>query len=76
MAAVGVHEAKTNLSRLIRRVNAGEEIVITRSGKPVARLLGIEESSDRVLDRDAGAFEVPDSFNDPLPDDLLRYFEG
>ncbi len=76
MAAVGVHEAKTNLSRLIRRVNAGEEIVITRSGKPVARLLGIEESSDRVLDRDAGAFEVPDNFNDLLPDDLLRYFEG
>ena len=76
MAAVGVHEAKTNLSRLIRRVNAGEEIVITRSGKPVARLIGIDVPADRVLDRDVGAFEVPDNFNDPLPDDLLKYFDG
>ena len=74
MAAVGIHEAKTNLSRLIRRVNEGEEIVITRSGKPVARLVGIEIPADRVLDRDLGAFEVPDDFNEPLPHDLLRYF--
>ncbi len=76
MAAVGVHEAKTNLSRLIRRVNSGEEIVITRSGKPVARLVGIETPPDRVLGRDIGLFEVPSDFNDPLPDDLLGYFEG
>ena len=74
MAAVGVHEAKTNLSRLIRQANAGEEILITRGGKPVARLVGIEKSSDRVLDRDIGAFDVPDGFNDPLPEDLLRLF--
>ena len=76
MAAVGVHEAKTNLSRLIRRVNAGEDIVITRGGKPVARLVGIEECSDRVLDRDIGTFEVPVDFDDPLPDDLLKFFDG
>ena len=71
MAAVGVHAAKINLSRLIRRVKAADEIVITRGGDLVARLVGIELPGDRVLDRDIGAFEVPDDFNEPLPDDLL-----
>lgn len=75
MAAVGVHEAKTNLSRLIRRVNTGEEIVITRGGKPVAKLVGIEKPCERVLDRDLGLFVVPADFNEPLADDLLRHFE-
>ena len=76
MAVVGVHEAKTHLSRLIRRANAGEEIVITRDGKPVARLSGIEAPVDRVLDADIGAFEVPEDFNDPLPGSLLSYFDA
>ncbi len=75
MTSVGVHESKTNLSRLIRQANAGEEILITRGGKPVAKLVGIENPSDRVLGRDIGAFDVPEGFNDPLPDDLLRLFD-
>lgn len=76
MAAVGVNEAKTTLSVLISRVNAGEDIVITRGGKPVAKLVGIGKPSDRLLDRDLGLFVVPDEFNAPLADDLLRQFEG
>ena len=45
---VGVHEAKTNLSKLLRRVAAGEEVVILRSGKPIARIVPIEPPKKRV----------------------------
>jgi len=71
---VNVHEAKTHLSRLLARVQRGEEIVIARSGRPVARLVRYDEPR-RTLGRDAGLFEVPDDFDAPLPDDVLRTFE-
>lgn len=76
MLTVGVHEAKTTLSRLIRRASAGEEVVITRSGVPVVKLVPVMLREPRELGRDIGRFEVPDDFNDPLPDDLLDAFEG
>lgn len=75
MSEVTVHEAKTHLSRLLRRVAAGEEIVITRSGDPVARLVAFEPREPRRLGRDRGAFEVPAEFDDELPADLLAEFE-
>lgn len=71
---VNVHEAKTHLSRLLARVERGEEIVIARSGRPVARLVRYDEPR-RTLGRDAGLFEVPDDFDAPLPADVLRAFE-
>ncbi|MGH3824679.1 MAG: type II toxin-antitoxin system Phd/YefM family antitoxin [Pseudonocardiaceae bacterium] len=74
MASVGVHEAKTTLSQLLRRVAAGEEITITRGGDPVARLVPVQRQPPRVLGQDRGLFEVPDDFNSPLPDDLLAEF--
>lgn len=76
MSSVGVHEAKTHLSRLLRRVASGEEIVIERSGKPVAKLVPVAARVERQFGIDRGVFEVPDDFNEPLPDDLLRAFEG
>lgn len=75
MTAVGVHEAKTHLSQLLRRVAAGEEIEIRSGGRPVARLVPIVAARSRELGTDAGVFEVGDDFNDPLPDDILRSFE-
>ena len=75
MHQVSVHEAKTHLSRLLRRVLAGEDVVITRSGKPLARLVPIEENRP-VFGVDEGRFVVPDDFDDPLDDKLLRTFEG
>jgi prevent-host-death family protein len=66
---IGVHEAKTNFSKLLRRVAAGEEIVIARGGKPVARLVPVDTTSNRQLGRDVGLFEVPEGFNAPLPPD-------
>ncbi|MGH2785141.1 MAG: type II toxin-antitoxin system Phd/YefM family antitoxin [Actinomycetota bacterium] len=76
MSQVSVYEAKTHLSRLLRRVAAGEEIVIARAGKPVARLAPIRRGRVREFGSDEGVFEVPDDFNEPLPDEMLRAFEG
>jgi prevent-host-death family protein len=76
MATVNVHDAKTHLSSLLQRVEAGEEIVIARAGAPVAKLVPIPRQKPRVPGLAKGEFVVPDSFFDPLPEDLLRAFEG
>jgi prevent-host-death family protein len=76
MAEVNVHEAKTHLSRLLLRVAGGEEIVIARAGKPVARLVPIEPKPRRVIGQDDGLFEIPDDFDAPLPDEVLALFES
>jgi len=76
MLTVGMHEAKTTLSKLIRKAIAGEEVLITKSGTPVAKLVAVVPEGPRELGRDVGRFSVPDDFNDPLPDDLLDAFEG
>ena len=76
MTNVGVHEAKTNLSKLLRRVAAGEEITIMRSGQPIAKLIPLSPVTERQLGVDEGVFEIPDDFNESLPDDLLAAFEA
>jgi prevent-host-death family protein len=73
--SVGVHEAKTNLSRLLERVTAGEEIVITRRGEEVARLVPAATGGGRKLGMDRGRFAVPDDFDAPLPDEVIAAFE-
>lgn len=72
--SVGVHEAKTHLSRLLELVRNGEEVVITNRGAEVARLVPPPKPPKRVLGFDAGRLVVPDDFDDPLPDDLLELF--
>ena len=72
---VNTHEAKTHLSRLLDRVAAGEEVIIAKAGRPVARLVPLEKPT-RVLGQDAGLFEVPDDFDAPLPPEILAEFEG
>ena len=72
---VNVHQAKTHLSRLLRRTLEGEEIIIARAGVPIARLVPIQPPrAPFPLGIDAGAFEVPKDFDDPLPPDLLAAF--
>ena len=73
---VSVHEAKTHLSRLLRRIASGEEVTILRSGTPVARLVPIREKPIRQLGLDAGKVRIADDFDDPLPEDFLEAFEG
>ncbi len=72
---VNVHEAKTHLSKLLSRVEAGEEIVIARAGKPCARLVPCEPRRRRTPGRIRG-ITVPPEFFDPLPDDELAAWEG
>jgi prevent-host-death family protein len=72
---VNVHEAKTHLSRLLRQAESGEEIVIARGGRPVARLVAVEPTTARSLGRDQGRFTVPDDFNEPLDPLSLADFE-
>ncbi len=73
--SVGVHEAKTNLSKLLERVSAGEEIAITRRGEEIARLVPVRRRGARRLGIDRGRWIVPDDFDAPLADDLLATFE-
>ena len=76
MKTVNVHEAKTHLSRLLKRVEAGEEIVISRGGQPVARLLAYAPGSRRrSIGADRGVVQIPDDFDRPLPDEVLADFE-
>lgn len=76
MTEVNVHEAKTHLSRLLLRVAGGEEIVIARAGKPIARLVPIEPKTQRVIGQDDGLFKVPDDFDAPLSDEVLALFQS
>jgi prevent-host-death family protein len=76
MTEVNVHEAKTHLSRLLARVEAGEEIIIARGGKAIAKLVPLVGPGRRRLGLEKGKFEVPDDFDAPLPDSLLAEFEG
>ena len=76
MTVVGVHEAKTHFSQLLRRVATGEEIEIHSGGRPVARLVPIRPSGRRQFGDDRGRFEVPEDFNAPLPPEVLAEFES
>jgi prevent-host-death family protein len=74
---VNVHEAKTHLSRLLERVVTGEEVIIAKHGKPIARLCAIGEPvARRTPGRSAGKGRVLENFNDPLPDEMLQGFFG
>jgi prevent-host-death family protein len=79
MATVTIHHAKTNLSKLIARAEAGEEIVIARGNEPVVRLAPVESKKRK---REPGWLkgkvpDLPDSFFfDPLPEEELRLWEG
>ncbi len=72
---VNIHEAKTHLSRLLERVAMGEEVIIAKAGKPVAKLVPIENSRRKFRFGSAkGEFVVPDDFNDPLPKEIEDLF--
>ncbi len=77
MDTVNLYDATTNLSSLVDRAAAGEEIVIAKSGCPMARLVPLERrTSPRPLGLLAGQVRVGPDFDDPLPDEVMRAFEG
>jgi len=74
---VNIYEAKTKLSKLVDLAAAGQEIIIARNGKPVARLTTLNEKKRPLV---YGLLEgegwIADDFNDPLPEEIQKYFEG
>ena len=77
MRTVNIHAAKTHLSRLVDDAAHGEEIVIAKAGKPVARLMPLADvRPKRRLGGLAGKVKIPEDFDAPLPDEILDEFEG
>lgn len=74
---VNIYEAKTHLSRLVERAAAGEEIIISRAGRPVARLCSLEPAARKItFGLLEGAVEIGADFDEPLPEGVLASFEG
>ncbi len=78
MTTVNIHAAKTQLSRLVEQAAAGEEIIIAKAGKPIAKLGPLARSAhkNRRLGLLAGRITVPDDFDAPLSAEVLDAFEG
>jgi len=77
MQTINIHEAKTHLSRLLEQVAGGEEIIIAKAGKAIARLVPLDAApKKRQLGLLKGKLNVPDDFDAPLTDDDLALFEG
>jgi prevent-host-death family protein len=75
--SVNVHEAKTHFSRLLADVERGQEVLIARAGKPVARLVPHEARRPApVFGADRGKLAVPEDFDAPLPAEILEAFRG
>lgn len=74
---VNIYDAKTNLSQLVERAAAGEEIVIAKAGRPMARLVPLlERSAPRVPGLLKGKISLGVNFDAPLPEDIARAFRG
>jgi prevent-host-death family protein len=77
MTTLNIHAAKTHLSRLIEDIAEGEEVVIAKAGRPVARLVPIGKApAKRKLGILKGRLKVPRNFDAPLPADVIAAFEG
>lgn len=77
MRTFNIHEAKTQLSRLVDEVAAGDEIIIAKAGKPLAKLLPLQvDNKKRKLGILAGKLIVPADFDAPLSNEVLGEFEG
>jgi prevent-host-death family protein len=79
MRTVNVHAAKTHFSRLVDQAAAGEEIIIAKAGKPVAKLVPLTSPHDRSkrrLGALADVAAIPPDFDAPLPDHVIDTFEG
>jgi prevent-host-death family protein len=76
VATVNIHEAKTHLSKLIQRVECGEEITIARAGKPVARLVPVKTAAvTRKPGSAKGQLTISRNFDAPMPKRFQRHFE-
>jgi prevent-host-death family protein len=75
MGVFNVHDAKTHLSRLLERVARGEEVIIAKSGRPVAKLVPVA-AEPRRPGRLKGRIRLGPEFDEPLPEEILAAFRG
>ncbi len=74
---VNVHQAKTHFSKLLARVQAGEEIIIAKAGRPIAKIVPIQpEKEPREPGTAKGKIWIAPDFDEPLPEEILKAFEG
>ena len=71
---VNMHEAKIHLSQLVHLVEEGGEVVISRAGRPVARLVPLEAATQRRLGLHNGEITIHEDFDDPMPEEFLDHF--
>lgn len=78
MDQINTYEAKKNLSALLERVEKGESFIIAKHNKPIAELKPLPQKlkKERPFGLCKGKIEISDDFNDPLPEDIQKYFEG
>ena len=76
MQTINIHEAKTQFSKLIEAVAQGEQVIIARSGKPVASLVAISATPNRKAGALKGKINIVEDFDAALPEDILDAFEG
>jgi antitoxin (DNA-binding transcriptional repressor) of toxin-antitoxin stability system len=78
MKRVNIHDAKTNLSRYLAELTPGETLVLCNRNEPVAEVRSLRKKGlpKPRIGAARGTFEVPDSFFEPLPDEILRAFSG
>ena len=76
MKIVNVHEAKTTLSQLVEQVENGEQVILARAGKPVARVVAIRSTRRRTLGQWRGRVRMSDDFDTPLPEAELAAWLG
>ncbi len=71
---INIHEAKTNFSKLLKRAENGEEIVISKAGHPIAKIISLKNKKNRKFGTAKGKVIIHDNFNAPLPDDIMENF--
>jgi prevent-host-death family protein len=78
MTAVNIYQAKTQLSKLIEQAAGGQDVIIARGGKPVARLTQLQAAAPRKIQFGLlkGKVKIARDFDAPMPDEVLGQFEG
>lgn len=77
MLTINIHEAKTHLSRFVEQAAAGEEIIIAKAGKPIAKLVPLQSlPRHRNLGMFKGQLNVPSDFDAPISDEMITQFES
>jgi prevent-host-death family protein len=71
---LNIQDAETQLAKLLERVALGEEVIVSKAGEPVAKLVPIKKKQKRTPGGAEG-LQVPPEFFEPLPDDIMRYFQ-